>query len=60
MAALIDPNDGARIIDSLESMIERARSIGFILSPVDDVRGDSARARENVAAMIDEWRRLRA
>jgi hypothetical protein len=28
---------------------------GFILSPVDNVRGDDARVRENVAALIDEW-----
>ena len=31
---------------------------GFILSPVDNVREDSFRARENVAALIGEWRRL--
>lgn len=29
---------------------------GFILSPVDNVRNDDARARANVAALIDEWR----
>jgi uroporphyrinogen-III decarboxylase len=29
---------------------------GFILSPVDNVREDTPRARENVAAFIDEWR----
>jgi hypothetical protein len=29
---------------------------GFILSPVDNVREDSARARENVRALIESWR----
>ena len=32
---------------------------GFILSPVDNVREDTARSRANVAALIDEWRALR-
>lgn len=31
---------------------------GFILSPVDNVREDTPRSRENVQALIDEWRRL--
>jgi len=31
---------------------------GFVLSPVDNVREDSSRARENVLALIDEWQRL--
>ncbi len=31
---------------------------GFILSPVDNVREDTPRARENVLALIDEWQRL--
>ncbi len=29
---------------------------GFILSPVDNVREDTPRARENVTTLIDEWR----
>jgi len=29
---------------------------GFILSPVDNVREDTPRARENVKALIDEWK----
>ncbi len=29
---------------------------GFILSPVDNVREDTPRARENVAALVEEWR----
>jgi len=32
-------------------------SPGFILSPVDNVRSDTARSRANVAALIGEWRR---
>lgn len=32
---------------------------GFILSPVDNVREDTARSRANVAALIDAWRALR-
>jgi hypothetical protein len=32
---------------------------GFILSPVDNVTADTPTARGNVAALIDEWRRLR-
>ena len=31
---------------------------GFILSPVDNVREATPRARENTQALIDEWRRL--
>ena len=31
---------------------------GFVLSPVDNVREDTPRARENVLALIDEWQRL--
>ena len=31
---------------------------GFVLSPVDNVREDTPRARENVSALIDEWQRL--
>jgi len=33
---------------------------GFILSPVDNVRSDTPRARTNTAALIDEWKRLSA
>jgi hypothetical protein len=35
------------------------RGAGFILSPVDNVRQDTPTARENVAALVDEWRRWR-
>jgi hypothetical protein len=31
---------------------------GFILSPVDNVREDTPRARKNTLALIDEWRGL--
>jgi len=31
---------------------------GFILSPVDNVREDTPASRENVAALIDEWRQI--
>ena len=31
---------------------------GFILSPVDNVRENTPRARENVSALIDEWQQL--
>ena len=31
---------------------------GFILSPVDNVRENTHRAHQNVAALIDEWQRL--
>jgi hypothetical protein len=31
---------------------------GFILSPVDNVREDNDQSRRNVAALIDEWRKL--
>jgi hypothetical protein len=31
---------------------------GLILSPVDNVRENTPRARENVLALIDEWQRL--
>jgi len=44
--------------------VERAMQIlapggGFILSPVDNVREQTPRSRENVQALIEEWRRLR-
>ncbi len=29
---------------------------GFVLSPVDNVREDTVRTKENVVALIDEWR----
>jgi len=32
---------------------------GFILSPVDNIRDDSPRAREGVQTMIDAWKRVR-
>lgn len=35
-----------------------SRSGGFILSPVDNVREYTATAQANVAALIDEWKRL--
>jgi uroporphyrinogen decarboxylase len=31
---------------------------GFILSPVDNVREDTSISRRNVAALIDEWRKV--
>jgi uroporphyrinogen decarboxylase len=31
---------------------------GFVLSPVDNVRPDTARAMDNSRVLIDEWRRL--
>ena len=31
---------------------------GFILSPVDNVREDTERSRQNVTALIDEWRKI--
>jgi hypothetical protein len=31
---------------------------GFILSPVDNVREDTPRARENIRALIEEWKRI--
>jgi uroporphyrinogen decarboxylase len=31
---------------------------GFVLSPVDNVRENTPRARENVQALLDEWQRL--
>ncbi len=40
------------------AMAELAPGGGFILSPVDNVREDTPRSRRNVAALIDEWRRL--
>ena len=41
-----------------EAMRILAPGGGFILSPVDNVRQDTPRARANVRALIDEWRRL--
>ena len=41
-----------------EAMKTLAPGGGFILSPVDNVREDTPIARENVAALIDEWRRV--
>jgi hypothetical protein len=32
---------------------------GFILSPVDNIREDSERARTNTRALIEEWQRVR-
>jgi len=43
-----------------EAVDALAPSGGFILSPVDNVRDDSPRTRENVESMIDAWRELRA
>jgi hypothetical protein len=31
---------------------------GFILSPVDNVREDNDQSRKNVAALVDEWKKL--
>jgi len=33
---------------------------GFVLSPVDNVRSDEPKARENVAALISEWQTINA
>jgi len=49
--------------DDVRQEVQRAittfgRGGGFILSPVDNVREDTALSRENVTALIDEWRRL--
>lgn len=41
-----------------EAMEVLAPDGGFILSPVDNVREDTRRSRENVLALIDEWQRL--
>lgn len=41
-----------------EAMQSLAPGGGFILSPVDNVRDYSARARANVAALIAAWQRL--
>ncbi|MDI7275768.1 MAG: uroporphyrinogen decarboxylase family protein, partial [Anaerolineae bacterium] len=41
-----------------EAMRVLAPGGGFILSPVDNVREDTPRSRDNVRALIDEWRRL--
>jgi Uroporphyrinogen decarboxylase (URO-D) len=40
------------------AMHELAPGGGLILSPVDNVREDTPTAQTNVAALIDEWRRL--
>ena len=50
--------------DEIRREVRDAMSIlapggGFILAPVTNVRADTARARENVEAMISEWKRLR-
>ena len=42
----------AEVRESLEVLGEGG---GFILSPVDNVREDSHRSRENVKALVDEW-----
>jgi uroporphyrinogen decarboxylase len=49
--------------DKVRAEVRRAVRIlapdgGFILSPVDNVRENTPRARENVSALIDEWQRL--
>lgn len=41
-----------------EAVSKLAPEGGFILSPVDNVREDSPRSRENVRTMIREWQRL--
>jgi uroporphyrinogen-III decarboxylase len=41
-----------------EAMRVLAPGGGFILSPVDNVRENTPRARENVAVLIDEWSQL--
>ena len=41
-----------------EAMQVLAPGGGFILSPVDNVREDTPRSRENVLALIKEWQRL--
>ncbi|HOX36801.1 MAG TPA: uroporphyrinogen decarboxylase family protein [Candidatus Brocadiia bacterium] len=42
-----------------DAMSALAPGGGFILSPVDNIREDSPRSRENVAAMIEAWRECR-
>jgi len=49
----------------VERAVEEAMQVlapggGFILSPVDNVRDTSERARQNVLALINAWQRLRA
>lgn len=41
-----------------KAMHELSPGGGFILSPVDNVREDNNRSRQNVVALIDEWRKL--
>jgi uroporphyrinogen-III decarboxylase len=38
-----------------ESLAVLGEAGGFILSPVDNVREDTPRSRENVMALVDEW-----
>ncbi|HLC03894.1 MAG TPA: uroporphyrinogen decarboxylase family protein [Anaerolineales bacterium] len=45
----------AEVRESLEVLGDGG---GFILSPVDNVREDSHRSRENVKALVDEWTRV--
>jgi uroporphyrinogen-III decarboxylase len=40
------------------AMREMSSGGGFILSPVDNVREDTDQSRMNVAALIDEWKKL--
>jgi hypothetical protein len=40
------------------AMRELSPGGGFILSPVDNVREDNDRSRGNVAALIEEWKKL--
>jgi hypothetical protein len=49
--------------DEVRAEVRRALGIlgpggGFILSPVDNVRENTARSQANVDILIDEWRRL--
>ena len=44
--------------EAREALAVLARGGGFILSPVDNVRENTPRARENVSTLIDEWQRL--
>ena len=41
-----------------KAMHELSPGGGFILSPVDNVREDNNQSRQNVAALIDEWKML--
>ncbi len=48
--------------EAVRAEVRRAMEVlgldgGFILSPVDNVREDTPRARENVQVLIDEWRK---